>query len=81
MVINKLVRAITPRLMFGFQKSFEQVFSLKSSSAIRTICLGRLKVKVTLEGQMIKCHKLSLSGLQLLHLCVDLKIILHMCSP
>ena len=33
-VINKLVRAITPTFMFGFQNSFEQVFSLKSSSVI-----------------------------------------------
>ena len=34
MVVNKLVRAITPAFMFGFQNSFEQVCSLKSSSAI-----------------------------------------------
>ena len=62
MVINKLVRAITPTFLFGFQNSFEQVFSLKSSSAIWNICLGRLKVKVTLEGQMIKWSYIELFG-------------------
>ena len=38
----------------GFKNNFAQVFSLRSSYAILTTCLGRLKVKDTLEGQMIK---------------------------
>ena len=32
--INLLVRTITPTFMHGFQKSFAQMFSLRSSSAI-----------------------------------------------
>ena len=52
--INKLVWAIAPTFMHGFQNNYAQVFSLRSSSAICNICLGRLKVKFTLEGQMIK---------------------------
>ena len=39
--------------MHGFQNDFAQVLSKKSSSVIWNIGLGRLKVKVTLEGQMI----------------------------
>ena len=39
--------------------------------------LGRLKVKVTLKGQV---NELFLGGL-LLHICMDFKIILHRCSP
>ena len=39
-----------------------------------------LKVKVTLEGQMIKGSKLSLSVQCLLYLCMDVKIIWHSCS-
>ena len=46
--------------MHGFQNNFAQVFSLRSSSAIRNICLGRLKVKVTLEDQMIKWSLIEL---------------------
>ena len=36
------------------------MFSLRSSSAIWTIYLGRLKVKVTLEGQTIKWSGIEL---------------------
>ena len=32
--INKLVRAITPTFMHGFQNKFAKVFSLRSSNAI-----------------------------------------------
>ena len=39
--------------MHGFQNKMAQ-FSSRSSSAIRYICSGRLTVKVTLKGQMIK---------------------------
>ena len=46
--------------MHGFQNNFAQVFSFGSSSAILNICLGRLKFKVTLEGQMIKWSKIEL---------------------
>ena len=38
----------------GFQNNLAKLFSQRSSSAIRNICSGRLEVKVTLEGQMIK---------------------------
>ena len=53
-IYTELVRAITCTFMHGFQNNFAQVFSLRCSSAIRNICLGRLEVKVTLEGQMVK---------------------------
>ena len=39
--------------------------------------LGRLKVKIT--GRNGHIHVLSLSGAQLVHLCMDFKIILHSC--
>ena len=41
-------------LVDGFQNNLAQLFFLRSSSAFWNICLGRLKVKVTHEGQMIK---------------------------
>ena len=50
----ELVRAITPIFMCGIQNNLQQVFSSRRISAILNNCLGRLKVKVTLEGQMIK---------------------------
>ena len=40
--------------MYGFQNSLAQLFSLRNISPIRNICWGRSKIKVTLEGQMIK---------------------------
>ena len=43
----------TTFICMDFQKSLAQVF-LGSSIAGRNICFGRLKVKVTLEGQIIK---------------------------
>ena len=46
-----------------------------------TLVWGRLKVKVTLEGQTNKWSKLSLSESFLLHLCMDFKIPWHNCSP
>ena len=49
-----LVPAITPTFMHGFQNNLVQLFSLRSSSAISNIYSGMWKVKVTLEGQMIK---------------------------
>ena len=54
MAIIELVGAITSTFMRGFKNNFAQVFSMRSSYAIKTTCLGRLKVKDTLEGQMIK---------------------------
>ena len=39
----------------GFQNNLALLF-------ICNICSGRLKVKVTLEGQMLNGHKLSLFG-------------------
>ena len=50
----ELFRATIPTFMHGFQNNFAQLFSLKSGSVIRIICSCWLKVKVTLEGQMIK---------------------------
>ena len=47
---------MTPTFMDGFQNNLAQFFYWRSSSAIWNICLDRLKVKVTLEGQMIKCQ-------------------------
>ena len=32
--INKLVWAVTPTIMYGFQNNFAQVFSLRSCSVI-----------------------------------------------
>ena len=46
--------------MHGFQNSFAQVFSLRSSNAICNTGFRRLKVKVTLEGQMIKWSYIEL---------------------
>ena len=46
--------AITGTFMHGFQNNFAQLLSLRRRSAVLNICLCRLKVKVTLEGQMIK---------------------------
>ena len=40
--------------MNGFQNNFAQLFSLRSRTASWNICSGKLKVKVTLEGQTIK---------------------------
>ena len=50
----ELVRAITCTFMHRCQNSFAQLLSSKKRSAVRSICSRRLKVKVTLEGQMIK---------------------------
>ena len=50
----ELIRAITSTCMQRFQNNFAQAFFLRSSGAICNIYLGRLKVKVTVEGQMIK---------------------------
>ena len=40
---------------------------------------GKLKVKVIGLNKGQHGHKLSLSGLYLIHLCMDFKIILHSC--
>ena len=53
--------------MHGFQNDWAQLLSLRSRSAIRSICLGGLKVKVTFEGQMVKWssgHYLYIYGFQ-----------------
>ena len=46
------VRVITPTFMHGFQNYLTQLLSLGRRSAIWNIFLGRLKVKVTLEGHI-----------------------------
>ena len=51
---TELVWAITGIFMHGFQNNFAQLLSSKRRSVVQNICLCRLKVKVTLEGQMIK---------------------------
>ena len=45
--------------MHGFQNNFAQLLSSRRS-AVRNICSRRLKVKVTLEGQMIKWSYIEL---------------------
>ena len=50
----ELVRAITCTFMHGFQNNFAHLLSSRRRSAVRNIFSRRLKVKVTLEGQMIK---------------------------
>ena len=50
----QLGRAITCTFMHGFQNNFAQLLSSRRRSAVLNICLCRLKIKVTLEGQMIK---------------------------
>ena len=52
-VYVQFVLTITCTFMHGFQNNLAQLFSLRSGSAIGNICSGRLKVKVTVEGQMI----------------------------
>ena len=54
MVKIELVRAITGTFMHEFQNNFAQLSSSRRRSAVQNICLRRLKVKVTFEGQMIK---------------------------
>ena len=46
--------------MHGFQNSFAQLLSSRRRSAVRNICSRRLKVKFTLEGQMIKWSQIEL---------------------
>ena len=48
------VQAITSTFIHRFQNDLAQLLSIRSRSAIWNICSGRLMVKVTLEGQMIK---------------------------
>ena len=50
----RFVWAITSTFMHGFQNNLAQLFSLTSRSAIRNICSGRLKVRVTLEGHTLQ---------------------------
>ena len=50
----ELVRAITCTFMHGFQNVFAQLLPSRRRHAVRTFCSRRLKVKVTLDGQMIK---------------------------
>ena len=58
MVKIELGQAKTSAFMYGFKNNLAQLFSFRS--AMWNICSGRLKVKVTLEGQMIKWSKLNL---------------------
>ena len=46
--------------MHGFQNNFAQLLSSRQRSAVENICLRRLIVKVTLEGQMIKWSLIEL---------------------
>ena len=52
--LSGFVQAITCTFVHGFQNNLAQLVSLKSKIATGDICSGRLKVKVTLDGQMIK---------------------------
>ena len=77
---SDFVRAITSTFMHVFQNNLAQLFSLRRRSAFETF-LGGLKVKVTLEGQMIKWSEIKLVQAILRHLCMDFKLIWHSCSP
>ena len=57
MGLSGFVWAITPIFMHGFQNHLAKVFSFRRSSAILKYFLDRLKVNVTLEGQLIKWSK------------------------
>ena len=59
----------------GLHNKLAQMLSLRSSSAACNICSGRLKVKVTLEGQMIKWSYIEL----VLCLCLYFKSIQGTC--
>ena len=54
MVINRACLGHNLYIYTGIQKNFAQLLSLRMRSAVQNIYLHRLKVKVTLEGQMIK---------------------------
>ena len=58
--LSGFVPAITCTFVRGFRNNMAQLVSLRSKSAIGNICSGRLKVKVTLDGQMMKCSKTEL---------------------
>ena len=62
----ELVRAISSTFMHGFQNNLVQLF-------IRNICLGKLKVKVTLEGQMIKWSLASVNIINLSFWFINVK--------
>ena len=51
---SEFIGATTSTFMHGFQNYLAQLLSVRRRSAIRYIFSGWLKVKVTLEGQMIK---------------------------
>ena len=51
---SKFVRAITCTFMRGFENNLAQLFFLRGRRAVLNICLGRLKIKVTLDGQKMK---------------------------
>ena len=48
------VRAITSTFMHGFQNNYAQLFSWQVEVSVETFFSDKLKVKLTLEGQMIK---------------------------
>ena len=45
--------------MHEFQNNLAELFSLTSRSSVLNICSGRLKVKITLEDQMIKWSQIE----------------------
>ena len=53
-MVKMVIRAITCTFMHGFQNNFAQLLSSRRRSAVGNISSGRLKVKVTLQGQMIE---------------------------
>ena len=59
--LSGFFRAITCTFMHGFQNNSAQLFTLTRRSAIWNICSGTLKVKVILEGQMIKWSYIDLA--------------------
>ena len=69
----RFVQAITYTFMHGSQNKLAQFFFLKSGSAIWNICSGRLKVKIILEGQMIKWSLISVNIINSNFLFINIK--------
>ena len=58
--LSGFIQVIPCTFVHGIQNNLAQLASLRSKSAIRNICSGRLKVKVTHDGKMIKWSQIEL---------------------
>ena len=81
--VSKTEIVMSPNLFFhlqmlsnkdGFQNNLTQLFSIMCRCAIWTVCSGRHKAKVTLEGQIFVWTRLQ-------QFWMDFNIDLHNCSP